>query len=412
MMCTMPINSALVNLFGTRQVCSIGGLLYASGLFLTSISPNIYFFYIVHGLMLGWCDGIVLLSWMALVSFYFERKRSVASAICLCGSSIGTTVWAPLGNYLLSSLGLMVTLCIFGGITLLICAFSLLLKPLALEIIIPEESIKSDTLENNQFARTESFSNSNENYLHQAKYRKGSIVSISPALKSKEVTMNPIKTVFSYVNESFDENSEDMYTSACSLENSDGKKHSNEATFNETSIKNSFNIAFVETSHKNSKRRHSVGVISTTHETPKIRLEPKEDFPKRRQSVLEIRPFTRMDTMYEGSLTKLASKMNQNQNKSDSYEGKITENQIYKHYRNSIVSIDQDFVDRLNGSGDMDRQHEVNTSIMMPRGSVLAEHIKLNNRPNLDYDTNNGVLFNDSLFSFVKNIQKEWIFYF
>ena len=90
------------------------------------------------------------------------------------------------------------------------------------------------------------------------------------------------------------------------------KNYQNKAALNKTSMTNNFNIAFVETTPKNSERRHTVGVISTAHETPKISLEPKADFSKRRQSVLEIRPFTRMDTMYEGSLTKLASKMNQN----------------------------------------------------------------------------------------------------
>ena len=106
--------------------------------------------------------------------------------------------------------------------------------------------------------------------------------------------------------------------------------------------------------------------------------------------------------MYEGCLSILAFKENPNRNRLDSYEEKGEENQIYKNYRDSIVSIDQNLIDQLKRSSNMGGQHEVNTSNMVPRGSVLAAHIKLNH----------GYLFKDSLFTFFKNIRKRMDFSF
>ena len=156
-----------------------------------------------------------------------------------------------------------------------------------------------------------------------------------------------------------DEKREDMYKSASSLGKSDDKNYSKKAGFYENSMKNNFDIGFVENIHEKTKRWHSVGVVSIANENSKISLGPKADFSKRRQSVLEIRPFTRMDTMYEGSLFKLASKQNSNQSKLNLYGEKMMEKQIYKSYRNSIVSIDPDLIDQLNDLSDMVGHHEV-----------------------------------------------------
>ena len=43
--CGMPINSALVNLFGFRNMCFLGGIIYGLGYFITTSFDDLYIFY-------------------------------------------------------------------------------------------------------------------------------------------------------------------------------------------------------------------------------------------------------------------------------------------------------------------------------------------------------------------------------
>ena len=128
-MCSMPINSAMINVFGCRKVCFSGGIIFGLGFCLSSISPNMYIFYLTYGVMMGWSSGMVILSAVLLVAFYFEKRRSLANAIAMCGTSIGAAVWSPFGSILLKSFGWRTTFGIFGGINFCICGLALLLTP-------------------------------------------------------------------------------------------------------------------------------------------------------------------------------------------------------------------------------------------------------------------------------------------
>ena len=92
--------------------------------------------------MMGWSCGMVLLSSLILVSFYFEKRRSLANAIAMCGGPIGAAVLSPFGSILLRSFGWQITFRIFGGINFCTSVAALLLKPLELMPIpteVPEE---------------------------------------------------------------------------------------------------------------------------------------------------------------------------------------------------------------------------------------------------------------------------------
>jgi MFS family permease len=60
------------------------------------------------------------------VAYYFERKRSLAVGIALCGSSVGIAALGYLTNYLLAEYGWRGGMLILAGIELNCCAFGLL----------------------------------------------------------------------------------------------------------------------------------------------------------------------------------------------------------------------------------------------------------------------------------------------
>lgn len=43
--------------------------------------------------------GLMYLPAIVIVGFYFEQKRALATGLAVCGSGIGTFLFAPFGKY-------------------------------------------------------------------------------------------------------------------------------------------------------------------------------------------------------------------------------------------------------------------------------------------------------------------------
>ena len=64
------------------------------------------------------------------VGYYFERKRAIATGIAVCGSGIGTFIFAPLTKFLLDTFDWKNALFILAGIVFNACVFGALMRPL------------------------------------------------------------------------------------------------------------------------------------------------------------------------------------------------------------------------------------------------------------------------------------------
>ena len=89
--------------------------------------------------------GLIYLPAIISVGFCFESKRALATGISVCGSGVGTFVFAPLANRLLVSYGWKVSSLVFGGICLLCVIFGALMRPLE-EVSVPIERKGSQVL--------------------------------------------------------------------------------------------------------------------------------------------------------------------------------------------------------------------------------------------------------------------------
>lgn len=131
-----PLASALATKFGCRKVTVFGGLLSAAGILISSFTESIgmliFWFGFVNGL--GMAMGYV--TSLVMVAFYFEKKRALATGLSVCGSGIGTFVFAPLTEILLTIYGWRGCLMIWSGISLNLCVCGCLLRPLK---FTPEE---------------------------------------------------------------------------------------------------------------------------------------------------------------------------------------------------------------------------------------------------------------------------------
>lgn len=130
--CSGPIVSVLTNKFGCRSVTIAGSVVAALGFILSRWSPNIWFMYFSFGFVTGLGVGIAFVPSIVAVSFYFEKRRSIAVGIAVCGTGIGTFAIAPLTNALLSEYTWKGTVLVEAGILLNCILSGMLYRPLTI----------------------------------------------------------------------------------------------------------------------------------------------------------------------------------------------------------------------------------------------------------------------------------------
>lgn len=125
-MCVGPIVSALANKYGCRTVTIAGSFVAATAFTVSTLAPNYYTFLLFYGVCGGLGFGMIYLPAVVFVGYYFEKKRSLATGIAVCGSGFGAFIFPPLSKYLLDTfsswktanlvLACIILLCIiFGG---------------------------------------------------------------------------------------------------------------------------------------------------------------------------------------------------------------------------------------------------------------------------------------------------------
>ena len=90
-----PIASYMTNKLGWRLTTVIGSVLASAGLCLSAVAPSVVFLYFTAGGLVGLGLGNIYLPRLDCITQYFSEKRPLVTGIAICGSGIGTAVFAP-----------------------------------------------------------------------------------------------------------------------------------------------------------------------------------------------------------------------------------------------------------------------------------------------------------------------------
>ncbi|XP_048777915.1 monocarboxylate transporter 12-like [Ostrea edulis] len=129
-LCAGPIVSGLTNKFGCRIVTVAGSIFGTLAFLAASFSQNITVLLLTYGFLGGLGFGLVYLPAIVIVGYYFEKKRAIATGIALCGSGVGTFIFAPANAMMLDAFDWRSLVMIQAGIVLNACVFGMLMRPL------------------------------------------------------------------------------------------------------------------------------------------------------------------------------------------------------------------------------------------------------------------------------------------
>ena len=124
-----PLASALTDRYGCRKITIVSGIISSIGFILGHLSTCIEHLFIAFsiagaGLALSYVTSIVI------VAYYFEKRRSLATGLAVCGTGFGTFIFPPLTIHLLDEYTWRGTLLIMSGFFLNIVVFGALMRDL------------------------------------------------------------------------------------------------------------------------------------------------------------------------------------------------------------------------------------------------------------------------------------------
>jgi len=125
-----PIASFMTNRLGWRLTTVIGSVLTSAGFALSAVAPNIPFLFISAGVILGVGLGVIYLPRLDCITQYFDKKRPFVTGIAICGSGLGTFMFAPITQKLVENLGWKHSMLAISGVCMCNCLFAFCFKPL------------------------------------------------------------------------------------------------------------------------------------------------------------------------------------------------------------------------------------------------------------------------------------------
>lgn len=123
-----PIMSALVDRFGCRIMTMIAGVLSTIGFLLASISNSVGMLCLTLGFLSGFAMGILYVTAVVSVAFWFDKRRNLAVSLASCGIGFGTLIYSPLTHYLLELYDWRNTVILLAGSLLNMCVCGALMR--------------------------------------------------------------------------------------------------------------------------------------------------------------------------------------------------------------------------------------------------------------------------------------------
>ncbi|XP_047994880.1 uncharacterized protein LOC125233069 [Leguminivora glycinivorella] len=123
-----PIMSALVDRYGCRKMTILGGVASTIGFVAAAVSNSVGVLYVTYGLMAGLGMGLLYVTAVVSIAYWFEKRRNLAVGLGSCGVGFGTFIYSPLTTFLLDYYGWRGTLLILAGTVLNVCVCGAIMR--------------------------------------------------------------------------------------------------------------------------------------------------------------------------------------------------------------------------------------------------------------------------------------------
>lgn len=178
-----PIASIFTNKYGCRTTTIIGAVIASFGFVLSYFITSFYYLYFTVGIVVGFGFGLIYVPAIVSVGYYFEKRRSIAIGIAVCGTGVGTFILSPTNRILINWYGWQGAFLIKAAFVLNCCVCGLLMRPVPIE---PAEILKNKKLRIRAEEKSQSTTSNFSNEKKQALLLPAGINRIPPLLYVSE----------------------------------------------------------------------------------------------------------------------------------------------------------------------------------------------------------------------------------
>lgn len=123
-----PVAGLFVNKYGCRLTTMVGGVITSVGMLASTFATSVEMLSLTYGVVAGFGLAFIYVPASVMPSFWFEKKRALATGLAVSGSGLGTFAIAPLTDYLVEMYGWRGTMLVLSGITLNFLVFGALFR--------------------------------------------------------------------------------------------------------------------------------------------------------------------------------------------------------------------------------------------------------------------------------------------
>lgn len=125
-----PVASFLTDRYGCRKVTILGSILATIGFAVSTQANHVEVLFLTFGILAGFGLSLCYVASVVIVAYYFDKRRSFATGLAVCGSGIGTSIFAPLTQHLIDEYGWRGATLILGGLLLNLAVCGALMRDL------------------------------------------------------------------------------------------------------------------------------------------------------------------------------------------------------------------------------------------------------------------------------------------
>lgn len=125
-----PVVSVLSEKYGCRKVTIAGAVISSVGFVLSTQATSIEMLIVTYGVIGGVGFGAIYLPAIVTVGHWFDKKRALATGLAVCGTGIGTFIFAPLSQKLIAEYEWRGAHLILAGIVLNCAVCGAIFRPL------------------------------------------------------------------------------------------------------------------------------------------------------------------------------------------------------------------------------------------------------------------------------------------
>ncbi|XP_046349481.2 monocarboxylate transporter 14-like [Haliotis rufescens] len=125
-----PLASVITSYFDCRTSVMLGGLLLAGGLAGSSFATSLSSLFVSFGIIAGLGLGLSYTPSIVIVSYYFEKKRTLVTSVALSAAGTGLLIAPLLFRYLLDNYAWQQCMVILAGICVHVTLFGALMFPI------------------------------------------------------------------------------------------------------------------------------------------------------------------------------------------------------------------------------------------------------------------------------------------